>query len=117
MKALEEIMRPEFLNRIDEIITFNQLTTENFAAITRLMLSELSDNLAFRGISFTCSDEAVEYLTTKSYSVKYGARNLRRLIQKEIEDAVASAIISRFNDPVSAVSVTAINGELTVTAL
>ena len=117
MKALEEIMRPEFLNRIDEIITFNQLTTENFAAITRLMLSELSDNLAFRGISFTCSDEAVEYLTNKSYSVKYGARNLRRLIQKEIEDAVASAIISRFNDPVSAVSVTAINGELTVTAL
>ncbi|MBQ1224321.1 MAG: ATP-dependent Clp protease ATP-binding subunit [Oscillospiraceae bacterium] len=117
MKALEEIMRPEFLNRIDKIITFNQLTTENFAAITRLMLSELSDNLAFRGISFTCSDEAVEYLTNKSYSVKYGARNLRRLIQKEIEDAVASAIISRFNDPVSAVSVTAINGELTVTAL
>ena len=117
MKALEEIMRPEFLNRIDEIITFNQLTVEDFSAITRLMLKELSDNLAFRGISFACSDEAVLYLTNKSYSVKYGARNLRRLIQKEIEDAVASAIISRFNDPVTAVSVTAINGELTVTAL
>ena len=105
------------MNRVDEIITFNQLTVENFAAITRLMISELSDNLALRGISLSVSDEAISYLTQKSYSVKYGARNLRRLIQKEIEDSVASAIISRFNDPVSAVSVTATDGILTVTAL
>ncbi|MBE6937073.1 MAG: ATP-dependent Clp protease ATP-binding subunit [Ruminococcaceae bacterium] len=117
MKALEEIMRPEFLNRVDEIITFNQLSRENFADITRLMLSELADNLALRGISLTVSDEAVAYLTDKSYSVKYGARNLRRVIQKEIEDAAASAIISRFDDPVTAISVTAENGVLAVNAL
>ncbi|MGN1451036.1 MAG: AAA family ATPase, partial [Eubacteriales bacterium] len=117
MKALEEIMRPEFLNRVDEIITFNQLSKENFSAITRLMLSELAENLAQRGIKFTCDDAAVQYLTDKSYSVKYGARNLRRLIQKEIEDAAASAIISRYEDPVTAVSVTAENGALTVAAV
>lgn len=117
MKALEEIMRPEFLNRVDEIITFNQLSKENFSAITRLMLSELAENLAQRGIKFTCDDAAVQYLTDKSYSVKYGARNLRRLIQKEIEDAAASAIISRYEDPVTSVSVTAENGALTVAAV
>ncbi|MBR4941627.1 MAG: ATP-dependent Clp protease ATP-binding subunit, partial [Clostridia bacterium] len=117
MKALEEIMRPEFLNRVDEIITFNQLTKENFSSITRIMLKELSDNLALRGIALNCDDAAVAYLTDKSYSVKYGARNLRRLIQKEIEDAAASAIISRYDDPVTAISVTAENGVLTVTAI
>ncbi|MBQ5973895.1 MAG: ATP-dependent Clp protease ATP-binding subunit [Oscillospiraceae bacterium] len=117
MKALEEIMRPEFLNRVDEIITFNQLSVENFSAITRLMLNELAENLALRGITLTYDDAAVTYLTEKSYSVKYGARNLRRLIQKEIEDAAAAVIISRYEQPVSAISVTAENGTLTVSAL
>ena len=94
MKALEEIMRPEFLNRIDEIIAFNQLTEENFRQIAEIMLNELRGTLQDKDIRLTWDDSLLAYLTEKSYSVKYGARNLRRLIEKEIENPLANAIVT-----------------------
>ena len=94
MKALEEIMRPEFLNRIDEIIAFNQLTEENFRQIAEIMLNELRGTLADKDIRLTWDDSLLAYLTEKSYSVKHGARNLRRLIEKEIENPLANAIVT-----------------------
>ena len=94
MKALEEIMRPEFLNRIDEIIAFNQLTEENFHQIAEIMLNELRGTLADKDIRLTWDDSLLAYLTEKSYSAKYGARNLRRLIEKEIENPLANAIVT-----------------------
>ena len=113
-KALESIMRPEFLNRVDEIITFNSLSLENFENIAKLMLNELQSTLSEKGISVKYDDSAIKYLAKKSYSVKYGARNLRRLIQKEIEDAVASIIVSRYDNPVSGISISAPDGELEI---
>ena len=94
MKALEEIMRPEFLNRIDEIIAFNQLTEDNFRLIAEITLNELKGTLADKEIRLTWDDSLLALLVEKSYSVKYGARNLRRLIEKEIENPLANAIVT-----------------------
>ena len=94
MKALEEIMRPEFLNRIDEIIAFNQLTEDNFRLIAEIMLNELKGTLADKEIRLTWDDSLLALLVEKSYSVEYGARNLRRLIEKEIENPLANAIVT-----------------------
>ncbi len=94
MKALEDIMRPEFLNRIDEIIAFNQLTETDFRRISTIMLEELRGTLGDKGIRLTWDDSLLDWLTEKSYSVKYGARNLRRLIEKEIENPLATAIVA-----------------------
>ena len=101
MKALQEFLRPEFINRVDEIVYFNQLTEDNFKAIAALMLQELQDSLAEKGIVFTWQDSLLDYLVKKSYSAAYGARNLRRLIQKELEDAIASRIIDSWQHPVA----------------
>ena len=90
MKALNEFLRPEFINRVDEVVCFNQLTEENFRGIATLMLSELRDVMAEKNHSLTWDDSVLDYLVKKGYSVTYGARNLRRLIQKEIEDAIAA---------------------------
>ena len=94
MKALEDIMRPEFLNRIDEIIAFNQLTEADFRRISTIMLSELRDTLSDKGIRLTWDDSLLDWLTEKSFSIKFGARNLRRLIEKEIENPLATAIVT-----------------------
>ena len=94
MKALEDIMRPEFLNRIDEIITFNQLTEADFRRISTIMLGELRDTLSDKGIRLTWDDSLLDWLTKKSFSIKFGARNLRRLIEKEIENPLATAIVT-----------------------
>ena len=101
LKALGQFLRPEFINRVDEIVYFNQLTEENFQKIARIMLSELVDSLREKGITFTYDDAVVEWLTHKSYSLTYGARNLRRTIQKEIEDPMAMAIIQGYDAPVT----------------
>jgi ATP-dependent Clp protease ATP-binding subunit ClpA len=93
MKALNDFLRPEFINRVDEIVYFNQLSEENFKDIARLMLNELKDVLTGKGMEFSYDETVVDYLARKSYSVTYGARNLRRTIQKEIEDRVASEIV------------------------
>ncbi|HJC13550.1 MAG TPA: ATP-dependent Clp protease ATP-binding subunit [Candidatus Agathobaculum intestinigallinarum] len=94
MKALEDIMRPEFLNRIDEIIAFNQLTEADFRRISSIMLGELRDTLSDKGIRLTWDDSLLDWLTEKSFSIKFGARNLRRLIEKEIENPLATAIVT-----------------------
>jgi len=103
MKALREFLRPEFLNRVDEIITFNHLTEENFLGIADIMLSELQQNLAERGLSVNFSEEVRQYLVKEAYSVTYGARNLRRTIQKALEDPISEKIIDSFEHPISSI--------------
>ena len=105
MKALREFLRPEFINRVDEIITFNRLTEENFLGIADIMLSELKDSLAARGLELTWTDELRQLLVKKAYSVTYGARNLRRTIQRELEDPISEAIIDSFENPISSIAI------------
>ncbi|MBO5953946.1 MAG: ATP-dependent Clp protease ATP-binding subunit [Oscillospiraceae bacterium] len=114
MKALQEFLRPEFLNRVDEIITFNHLTEENFLGIADIMLQELKDSLAARGLELHWTDEVRAYLVKKAYSVTYGARNLRRTIQRELEDPISERIIDSFEAPISSVSVTVADDTLVV---
>ena len=115
MRALSEIMRPEFLNRLDEIISFNQLTKEDFAKICSIMLSDLQETVARNGLRFTWDEKLVEALVEQSYSIKFGARNLRRLIEKEVEDQAASLIINAFAQPVKELFGTAVDGKILVT--
>ena len=117
MKALESFLRPEFINRVDEIVYFNQLTEDNFKAIAALMLQELQDSLAEKGIVFTWQDSLLDYLVKKSYSAAYGARNLRRLIQKELEDAIASRIIDSWQHPVARLDAASDGEQLVLSAL
>ena len=110
MKALQGFLRPEFLNRVDEIICFNHLTKENFTGIARIMLEELRTSLSDKGYTFRYDDALVDYLVEKSYSMTYGARNLRRQIQKELEDPMAARIIDSFENPITQISATAADG-------
>ena len=103
MKALNEFLRPEFINRVDEVVCFNQLTEENFREIVVLMLQEVKEVMEARNIALTWDDSLEQYLVKKAYSTVYGARNLRRLIQKEVEDAIASLLIERRNESTEAI--------------
>ena len=105
MKALREFLRPEFLNRVDEIITFNHLTEEHFLGIADIMLEELRSSLESRGLSLTWDAAIRDLLVKKAYSVTYGARNLRRTIQRELEDPISEAIIDSFDAPISAIHI------------
>ena len=116
MKALQEFLRPEFLNRVDEVVYFHQLTEENFRAIAALMLGELRDSLAEKGLTLSWEDSLLDYLVKKSYSAVYGARNLRRLVQKELEDAIAARIIDSWEHPVTQLHASANGEELCLTA-
>ena len=117
MKALQEFLRPEFLNRVDEVVYFHQLTEENFRAIAALMLGELRDSLAEKGLTLSWEDSLLDYLVKKSYSAVYGARNLRRLVQQELEDAIAARIIDSWEHPVTQLHASANGEELCLTAL
>ena len=103
MKALQGFLRPEFLNRVDEIITFNHLTQENFLSIADIMLSELRASLEDRGLTFTWDASIRDYLVKQAYSLTYGARNLRRTIQRSLEDPISEAIIDSFEKPISSI--------------
>ncbi|MDD5938831.1 MAG: AAA family ATPase, partial [Clostridiales bacterium] len=116
MKALEGFLRPEFINRVDEIVYFNKLTEDNFKEIARIMLKELSDNLRDKGIAFTYGEDLLDYLVKKSFSQTYGARNLRRQIQKDLEDPIATRIIDSYMEPISKITVTAEGDSLKVEA-
>ena len=105
MKALREFLRPEFINRVDEIITFNHLTEENFLGIADIMLQELKDSLSMRGLELTWNEDLRQLLTKKAYSMVYGARNLRRTIQRELEDPISEAIIDSFENPISSIHI------------
>ena len=114
VKALEEIMRPEFLNRIDDIISFSHLTKEDFRGIATIMLGQLRDTLAENNIRLTWDDSLVDYLIEDSFSVKFGARNLRRAIEKQVEDELANRIIAAWEHPLSAAHVSAADGKIVV---
>ena len=105
--ALEAFLRPEFLNRVDEIVVFNRLTREHFSAICAIMLGELKQVLADKDIAFTWTEDVIRHLADKGFSEKYGARNLRRLIQTELEDAIAMELVARYNVGVTAINATA----------
>ena len=117
MKALREFLRPEFINRVDEIVYFRQLTEENFAAIARIMLDELQASLKEKGYSFSYDDALVSHLVHSSYSAAYGARNLRRCIQKELEDPMAVQIIDSFEHPITQLRATAEDGKVRLDTL
>ena len=114
LKALNDFLRPEFINRVDEIVYFNSLSEENFRSIAELMLTETRDAIAERGISMTWSTELIDYLVKKSYSVVYGARNLRRTIQKDVEDAIAQKIIDCRGEDAEKIYVSAGDNGVTV---
>ena len=117
MKALSEFLRPEFINRVDEVICFNSLTEENFRGIADIMLHELKDALQERGIGLMWEDSVIDYLVKNSYSITYGARNLRRTIQKDIEDGIAERIIDSFDSPISQIKLTAPENKIEILAL
>jgi ATP-dependent Clp protease ATP-binding subunit ClpA len=114
MRALQQFLRPEFINRVDEVICFNRLTEEDFKRIARIMLDELAGSLKEKGITFTYDDALVDWVTKKSYSITYGARNLRRTIEKEIEDPMATKIIDSYENPVTQVKSTVENDEVSL---
>ena len=116
MKALGEFLRPEFINRVDEIICFNKLTEENFKSIAELMLGEVRDLMREKGMDFTWDESVLSYLVEKSYSLTYGARNLRRTIQKDIEDAVAAVIVDQRRGSLKGIRLTAADGKINVEA-
>ncbi len=116
MKALREFLRPEFINRVDEIITFNHLTEENFVGIADIMLQELTDSLSARGLTLEIGAGVREALVKEAFSVTYGARNLRRTIQKKLEDPISELIIDSFENPISTLSVTMDDEMIKVTA-
>ena len=116
MKALRGFLRPEFINRVDEIITFNHLTEENFLGIADIMLRELQDSLAARGLTLTWEESVREYLVKKAYSMTYGARNLRRTIQRDLEDPISERIIDSFEAPIKSIHICVENNAVLVAA-
>ena len=116
LKALGEFLRPEFLNRVDEIVCFNKLSEANFRDIALIMLNELKTALDDRGIALGWDDAVLDCLTQKSYSVQYGARNLRRTIEKEIENPIAEAIIDSFANPIRILHLSAADGVIQLEA-
>ena len=116
MKALEGFLRPEFINRVDEIVYFNKLTEENFKAIAGIMLGELRDNLKERGITFTWDEALLDHLVKKSFSATYGARNLRRQIQKDLEDGIATKLIDSYLHPLHSIHASADGDSVALTS-
>ena len=114
LKALNQFLRPEFINRVDEVVCFNRLSEENFRAIANIMLKELQASLQDKGITLSYDEKLLEWLTEQSYSITYGARNLRRTIQKELEDPLATQIIDSYDHPVSQARVTVEDGKIKV---
>ena len=114
LKALNQFLRPEFINRVDEVVCFNHLSEENFRAIADIMLKELQASLQDKGIALSYDEKLLEWLTEQSYSITYGARNLRRTIQKELEDPLATQIIDSYDHPVSQARVTVEDGKIKV---
>ena len=115
MKELREFLRPEFINRVDEIISFNHLSEENFLGIADIMLKELQESLALRGLELRWDDSVRQFLVKKAYSVTYGARNLRRTIQRELEDPISEKIIDSFEAPISVMDITVQDDQILLT--
>lgn len=116
-KALSTFLRPEFLNRVDEIITFRSLDEADFSRIAGIMMNELKTALAERGITLSFTKDALSLIATRSYSHKFGARNMRRYIQDHVEDALAEKIIADYQKSITHASVSVRDGELHIAAL
>ena len=116
-KALSKFLRPEFLNRIDEIITFRHLDKSDFAKIAQIMLRQLTDHLVEKGIRLTYTEEALSLIADESYSEKYGARNMRRYIERNIEDPIANLIIDSMPSKIYAIAITAKDGKLKIDSI
>ncbi len=116
-RALSAFLRPEFINRVDEIITFRQLDENDFSKIAEIMLGELAFALKDKGIKFVYSNEASKHIAKESFSSKYGARNMRRYIQCNVEDMIAEKIISSYNDKISAIKLDVIDEMLVINTL
>ena len=114
MSALREFLRPEFINRVDEIIAFNHLTEDNFRGIAAIMLNELKDALTDRGLTVSFANDVIEYLVKEAFSVVYGARNLRRTIQRDLEDPISEQIIASFEKPISRIEISVKDGKIEV---
>ena len=114
MKALNDFLRPEFLNRVDEVVCFNQLTEKDFRAIAALMLGEVREVMEQKNIALVWDESLLDYLVKEAYSVTYGARNLRRLIQKQIEDVLAQRIIERRGEGIGEIALSAPEGTLEI---
>ena len=117
VKALNDFLRPEFINLVDEIIYFHRLTEENIRAIASLMLEDLRSAMAERGTALTWDESVITYLAEKGYSAAYGARNLQRLIQKDVEDAIATEIIDHLKGAAKTVGLTVQDGKIVVLAI
>lgn len=115
MKALSDFLRPEFLSRIDEIVTFAPLTKENYESIAALMLDEMKDPLAEKGITLKYSKKALTAIADKAFGQKFGARDIRRVIREEIEDKVAELIITSTANPFKTIKIGEKKGELEIT--
>ncbi len=114
IKGLREFLRPEFISRIDEIVVFKNLTKQDYGKIAALMLDEMKEPLSERNISLTYDQKALDAVAEKSYSKKFGARDIRRIIRSEIEDKIAEIIIDNSEKVVNNISVSADNNDITV---
>lgn len=117
MKALQEFLRPEFINRVDEVIAFNQLNEENFRSIALIMLTELQETLAEKGMRFSWDDAVLDHLVSNSFSAAYGARNLRRYVQKQLEDPIANQIIESYLNPIKTMKAIVQEDKISILAL
>ncbi len=113
-KALSTFLRPEFINRIDEIITFRHLDRDDFVKIADIMLSKLRDHFAEKGIKLMYNDAVLSLIAKESYSDKYGARNMRRYIERNVEDKLAAVILDNYGSTIKGISLTAPDGEIKV---
>ncbi len=113
-RALSSFLRPEFMNRVDEIITFRHLDEQDFSRIATIMLNEVKDALAERGIALTYGADVPIFVAQKSYSYKYGARNMRRYIRKNVEDPMAEEVIRHYETPISKVKLSILNDEIKI---
>ena len=111
-KALSAFLRPEFINRIDEIITFRHLDKGDFKKIAEIMLSKLRDHLLDKGIKLYWNDDVLSHIANESYSEKYGARNMRRFIEREVEDKIASVVLDNYSSKISGISLSVSGNEI-----
>ena len=117
LKALGEFLRPEFIGRVDEVVVFNDLSQADYERIAGLMLEELVDPLADKGITFTWDTAATAALARLSADGVRGARDLRNVIRRKVEDVVTSEIVNRVEHPLTAVAVTAEGDDVRCTFL
>ncbi len=117
MKALSGFLRPEFINRVDEIITFRSLSRDDFVSIARILLDELKEALTEQGVTFTYTDEAADFVAKESYSARFGARNMRRYIRRHVEDQLAEAIIADYQRAITQAKLILDGDKLTVVCM